>query len=88
MKGDEEERVLDVLMKDSSHLEEEKIERSMRVNVFMWKNLMVTHFAKRILDSQQTDLTHTLHGPDQSISLLMQLRRMIIRPSKVIDLDH
>lgn len=39
MEGDEEEGVLDVLMKESSHLEEEKIERSMTINVFMWKNL-------------------------------------------------
>ena len=39
MEGDEEEGVLDVLMKESSHLEEEKIERRMRINVFMWKNL-------------------------------------------------
>ena len=40
MKGDGEEGVLDVLIKESRHLEEEKIERSMRINVFMWKNLL------------------------------------------------
>lgn len=77
MKGDEEAGVLDVLMKESSRLEEEKLERSMRINVFMWKICHGDSLCQGILDSQQTDLTHTLPGPAQSISLLLQLRRVI-----------